>query len=79
MNCSIAYIGPGIVSAASERDISLYTTTSLSYYADAASYSPSCGFMVNLLTGGSVRQLIATLTELDQYVVSASQQAISRF
>ena len=50
---------------------------SLTYGADAASYSPSHGSVATLIIGGSVRQMRGTLTEFNKYVVAASQETIS--
>ena len=42
----------------------------------ATGYFPSRRLMTTLLIGGSVRQMRATLTDLNKYVVAASQQTI---
>ncbi len=81
-SCSIAHIGPGFVATASGRGISVFKTMlstwqSVTHGADAAGYSPSRGLMATLLIGGTVDQIRSTLTELNKYVVAASQQTIS--
>ena len=55
----------------------MYTTTYLSYYAEAAGYSPSRGLMASLLIDRSVRQMGAALAELNKYVAAASEQTVS--
>ena len=75
-NYLIAHIGPGFVAAASERGISVYKATSMTYDADDAGYSPSRWLMDILLMGGSVRQMTATVTEQNEDVVPASQITI---
>ena len=58
------------------RGISVYNATSMTYDADDAGYSTSRRLMAILLMGGSVRQMRATVTELNEDVAPASQQTI---
>lgn len=79
---AIAHIGPGYVAATSGRGLTVYRANfsgkkAVTFGADAAGYSPSRGLMALLLTGGEVRQTIATLEELNDYLKIAAQKTIS--